>query len=65
MDDRAAIGPAPTHYEIAARIGSHREAVTRELNELEAAGLIELGRGRIAVKSVAALRARLDSALAY
>ena len=64
-DDRAAIGPAPTHYEIAARISSHREAVTRELNDLEADGLIELGRGRIVVKSVAGLRARLDAALAY
>ena len=28
------IRPAPTHYEIAARVGSHREAVTRELNRL-------------------------------
>ena len=29
------IQPAPTGYGIAARIGSHREAVTREFNRLE------------------------------
>lgn len=31
---------APTHAEIAARVSTHREAVTRELKTLEAAGLI-------------------------
>src|SRR5262249_13367128 len=36
LDDGIMIHPAPTHYEIAARIGSHREAVTREFNRLEA-----------------------------
>jgi len=36
----AVITPAPTHSEIASRIGTHREAVTRELNALKQAGLI-------------------------
>jgi len=36
----AVIAPAPTHTEIASRIGTHREAVTRELNALKQAGLI-------------------------
>jgi CRP/FNR family cyclic AMP-dependent transcriptional regulator len=41
----AVISPAPTHAEIASRISTHREAVTRELNELARAKLIEK-RGR-------------------
>jgi CRP-like cAMP-binding protein len=36
----AIISPAPTHAEIASRISTHREAVTRELNELARAKLI-------------------------
>ena len=34
------ITPAPKHADIASRISTHREAVTRELNELDRAGLI-------------------------
>jgi CRP-like cAMP-binding protein len=37
----ARIDPAPTHAEIASRIATHREAVTRELGELTRAGLVE------------------------
>ncbi|GAB4394149.1 MAG: Crp/Fnr family transcriptional regulator [Kiloniellaceae bacterium] len=36
----ARISPAPTHADIASRISTHREAVTRELNELTKSGLI-------------------------
>jgi CRP-like cAMP-binding protein len=43
------IRPAPTHYEIAARIGSHREAVTREFNRLEAAGIVEVRRRQLRI----------------
>lgn len=43
------IRPAPTHYEFAARIGSHREAVTRELNQLAARGYLRLGRRHIEI----------------
>ena len=45
----AVIHPAPTHYEFAARIGSHREAVTRELNRLEAARVVEVSRREIRI----------------
>jgi hypothetical protein len=38
---RARIDPAPTHTDIASRISTHREAVTRELNRLSRSGLIE------------------------
>jgi CRP/FNR family transcriptional regulator, cyclic AMP receptor protein len=43
------IQPAPTHYEIAARIGSHREAVTREFNRLESENIIEVRRKQIRI----------------
>ena len=46
---RVMIRPAPTHYEIAARIGSHREAVTRELNHLVARGYVEFGRRHVVI----------------
>ncbi len=51
------IKPAPTHYEIAARIGSHREAVTREFNRLEDAGVIEIRRQEIRIKDIRRLAA--------
>ena len=51
------IKPAPTHYEIAARIGSHREAVTREFNRLEDTGIIEVRRQEIRIKDVRRLEA--------
>ena len=35
---------APTHSEIANRVSTHREAVTRELKRLEGLGVIEWGR---------------------
>jgi CRP-like cAMP-binding protein len=37
----ARIVPLPTHAEIASRVSTHREAVTRELNRLAQIGLIE------------------------
>lgn len=40
-EDTAAIRNFPTHKEIASRVNTHREAVTRELNELSRMGLIE------------------------
>jgi CRP-like cAMP-binding protein len=41
----ASISPPPTHAELAARVSTHREAVTRELKHLERAGLLERRRG--------------------
>jgi len=50
-DDAASIiSPPPTHAELAARVSSHREAVTRALNSLDAAGLIERRRGAIVIR---------------
>ena len=39
-DNTSVISPAPTHADIASRVSTHREAVTRELNELARAGLV-------------------------
>lgn len=37
----ARLVPAPTHSEIASRVSTHREAVTRELNRMSRLGIIE------------------------
>ncbi|WP_422016456.1 Crp/Fnr family transcriptional regulator [Reyranella sp.] len=48
-DRHVIIKPAPTHYEIASRIGSHREAVTREFNRLQDEMVIEIRRREICI----------------
>ncbi len=50
------IRPAPTHYELAARIGSHREAVTREFNRLESENIIEVRRRQIRIIDIDKLK---------
>ena len=50
------IRPAPTHYEIAARIGSHREAVTREFSRLEGERLLEIRRRLIRIVDIVKLQ---------
>jgi CRP-like cAMP-binding protein len=58
--DRLVIHPMPTHSDLAARIGTHREAVTRELNLLAKEGILrQLGR-RVEIMSVARLHALYD-----
>lgn len=59
----AIIHPAPTHQELAARISTHREAVTRELNQLVSKEIITLRRGRIEVINMPLLRSLVDLAL--
>jgi CRP-like cAMP-binding protein len=48
----ARIAPAPTHGEIASRVSTHREAVTRELNRLARIGVIERKGGALVVKDI-------------
>jgi CRP/FNR family cyclic AMP-dependent transcriptional regulator len=48
----ARISAPPTHSEIASRISTHREAVTRELNRLSRLGIIERKGGAMLVKDV-------------
>jgi CRP/FNR family transcriptional regulator, cyclic AMP receptor protein len=52
----AVIAAAPTHYEFAVRIGTHREAVTREFNRLESAGIIEVKKRHIRILNMTQLR---------
>ena len=56
------IAPPPTHAEIAARVSTHREAVTRELKNLERAGLIARRRGAIVLLKPSELTARIERA---
>lgn len=56
VDERqAVIRPAPTHAEIASRISTHREAVTRELNRLSHDGLVARQSGALVVRDVTRL----------
>lgn len=52
---RSEICPVPTHSELAYRIGSHREAVTRELTALAERNVIRKGRKSLAILDVAKL----------
>ena len=44
--------PPPTHADIASRVSTHREAVTRELNRLSRIGMIERQPGILIVRDV-------------
>jgi CRP-like cAMP-binding protein len=56
----ARINAAPTHSEIASRISTHREAVTRELNRLARLGIIERRGGALVVHDVPRLAAMVQ-----
>jgi CRP-like cAMP-binding protein len=51
-----AIEPAPTHHELGARIGSHREVITKELNRLEALGYLRVKQKQIVILDMARFR---------
>lgn len=53
--ERAIINPAPTHFDLAARIGTHREAVSREMSALAKQGLIEKQKRSLILHNVEAL----------
>ena len=48
----ARISAPPTHSELASRISTHREAVTRELNRLSRLGIIERKGGAMLVQDI-------------
>ena len=58
------ISPAPTHAELANRIGTHREAVTREMRALAAQNIIRTGRRRLEFIDLARLRSAVDRSTA-
>jgi len=55
----ARLDPAPTHSEIASRISTHREAVSRELTRLSRIGIIERQNGTLIVRDLDRLAAML------
>ena len=59
-DNTATISPSPTHADIASRISTHREAVTREYHDLSEAGVIEQRRGELVINDVAKLRSMVQ-----
>jgi CRP/FNR family cyclic AMP-dependent transcriptional regulator len=58
--DRAIIRPMPTHADLAARIGTRREAVSRELSILAHEGLVVQSGRSLEVLSINRLRTLLD-----
>lgn len=58
----ASIAPIPTHADIASRISTHREAVTREFNRLSKLGVIERQGGALVVKDIGRLEAMVQEA---
>ena len=59
-DGSAVVSPPPYHSEVAARISARRETVTRELKELERAGLLERRRGALVLTDVPRLKAMIE-----
>ncbi len=49
-----------THQELGDMIGALRESVTKVLDDFQRVGLVELGRGRVILRDVMGLQARLD-----
>ncbi len=56
------VSPPPTHAELAARVSSHREAITRELNAMARGKLIERRRGAIVLLNADRLHAMIAEA---
>lgn len=53
--DSVTLEPAPTHAELASRVGTHREAVTREIGLLVDQGIVAQQRRRMTVVDLPAL----------
>ena len=60
--DRAVLQPAPTHAVLAANIGTHREAVTKQLSAFTRLGLVQKTRGGLLLPSLRALQHEADRA---
>jgi CRP-like cAMP-binding protein len=59
-DGAVALCPALSHSELAARIGSYREQVTRELADLARLGLVRRDAGRLVIDDLALLAERVE-----
>ena len=56
----AKITPSPTHLDIANRISTHREAVSRELSDLTKTGILKRSEGKLLIDNVAKLESLLE-----
>ncbi len=57
-DGRSArIRPRPKDAEVASRVNSHREAVSRVISQLARGGLLVRGRGELVIRDIGALKA--------
>lgn len=54
--DHLTIEPAPTHFELAGKISTHREAVSRQMSALAKRGFIEKQGGRLTLRNLEAFR---------
>lgn len=61
IDNKAIVSPAPTHAEIASRISTHREAVTREINVLSRSDILAKEDGAMIIKNLSALQSIVSS----
>jgi CRP/FNR family transcriptional regulator, cyclic AMP receptor protein len=61
--ETAVISPAPKHAELASRISTHREAVTRELNELMRAKLIGKCGNDLIIYDTATLESMVEASM--
>lgn len=61
-EGQRSISPPPTQKELAERIGSRREVVSRELNSLHKQGYFERTRGALVLTDVAELQKRISNA---
>jgi CRP/FNR family transcriptional regulator, cyclic AMP receptor protein len=59
----AVVDPAPTHAELASRIGTHREAVTRELSALARQNIVRSRRRRLEFLDIEKLEDELRTTL--
>lgn len=59
-DTTARIVPAPKHADLAARINTHREAVSRTMSDLQRRRIIQRGRGELLVLDVPTLTRLAD-----
>jgi CRP-like cAMP-binding protein len=61
-EGQRSISPPPTQREIADRIGTRREVVSRELNALHKQGIFEKTKGALVIKNVSELQKRISDA---
>lgn len=61
-EGQRSISPPPTQKELAERIGTRREVVSREINALQKQGFFEKTRGALVLTNVAELQRRISEA---